>query len=117
MSYKAPIMTTVISPAVFMQGYLSDIIITIECGGLCPHRYIFHGFDVLEYHIKSIGVSSDDANYLCSYLEKSYLDMIRDCCKAGNMTDPRDGGDNLITLDDRCKEILTSCGLWPREGG
>lgn len=122
MSAKAPVMMktghivmcSVVDPAIFMRGYRSDLIITIEGGGLAPHRCIFHGLDVLEHNIKSIGVSKDDANYLCSYLDQCYLDMLKDWYKNGDAIDTRAGSDNLITLNDRCKEILTSCGLWHR---
>lgn len=122
MSSKAPVMTrlgnivmwSVVDPALFMRGYRDDLIITIEGGGLAPHRCIFYGLDVLEHHIKSIGVSKDDANYLCSYLDQCYLDMIKAWDKNGDMIDTRASSDNLITLNDRCKEILTSCGLWHR---
>lgn len=122
MSARAPIMTRmgnivmcpVVDPAIFMRGYRSNLIITIEGGGLEPHRCIFHGLDVLEHHIKSIGVSKDDANYLCSYLDQCYLDMLKDWYENRDIIDMRGSSDNLITLNDRCKEILTSCGLWYR---
>ena len=120
MSVKAPVMTktghivmcSTVEPAIFMRGYRGELVITIECGGFAPHRCIFYGLDTLEHNIKSIGVSKDDANYLCSYLDQCYLDMIKDWYKNGDAIDTRADSDNLITLNDRCKEILTSCGLW-----
>lgn len=122
MSIEVPVMTKmgnivmqpVVDPAIFMRGYREDLVITIEGGGLAPHRFIFYGLDTLCHNIKSIGVSKDDANYLCSYLDQCYLDVIRDWDKNGDMIDTRANSDNLITLNDRCKEILTSCGLWHR---
>jgi hypothetical protein len=122
MSIEAPVMTetghivmcSVVEPAIFMRGYRSDLVITIECGGLAPHRCVFYGLDVLAHHIKSIGVSKDDANYLCSYLDQQYLDMILACRNSTSALNYLVSSDNFITLDDRCKEILTSCGLWSR---
>ena len=122
MSIEVPVMTktghivmqSMVDTALFMRGYRDDLVITIEGGGLSPHRCIFYGLDTLCNNIKSIGVSKDDANYLCSYLDQCYLDMIKAWYKNGDAIDTRASSDNLITLNDRCKEILTSCGLWCR---